>query len=241
MESANRSTPAASRPHAAFHYTGRDNLEAMRAAHRYNGFLLDLVRAYARRDDRILDFGAGIGTFAFALKAAGYDVRGLEIDPEKLELLRSGGLDACQNLDEVPDGELDFVYSFNVLEHIEDDVGALCGLRAKMRSGALLLAYVPAFGILYSGVDVVAGHVRRYTRGSLEDAMAKAGFRVRESRYADSLGFAAALAYRVLGGDGTLEPRSVRIYDRYLFPASRALDRLFDRVGGKNVYALAEA
>ena len=62
------------------------------------------------------------------------------------------------------------------------------------------------------------------------------GFRVADARYVDSLGFLAALAYRGLGrADGALDPRSVRLYDRLVFPASRLLDRALHRVVGKNL------
>ena len=52
-----------------FTYSGQDNLEAMRAAVRYNAFLADLIARHARPGERLLDFGAGLGTFADLLRA----------------------------------------------------------------------------------------------------------------------------------------------------------------------------
>ena len=49
------------------HYTGTDNLEAMKEAVNYNRFLAALVAGEARPGERLLDFGAGVGTFAHAL------------------------------------------------------------------------------------------------------------------------------------------------------------------------------
>ena len=58
--------------------------------------------------------------------------------------------------------------------------------------------------------------------------------------YADSIGFAAALAYRAIGDDsGQLDERAVRLYDRFVFPASRRLDYLAREFFGKNLVMIA--
>jgi hypothetical protein len=44
--------------------------------------------------------------------------------------LHERGFVATETLDELPGG-IDFVYSSNVLEHIEDDVAALVSIRKK--------------------------------------------------------------------------------------------------------------
>jgi hypothetical protein len=93
---------------------------------------------------------------------------------------------------------------------------------------------------LYSNMDRLVGHVRRYRRRDLAARVEAAGFRVREAGYADCVGFAAALVYRVLGRDGVLDPRQVALYDRAVFPVSRTLDPLFRRAFGKNVLVVAE-
>jgi SAM-dependent methyltransferase len=222
-------------------YTGRDNLAAMRAATRYNRFLLDLVRGFAPASGLILDFGAGLGDFAAAIRSAGHTVTCLEIDPAFASQVRARGIPVAGAIEELAEASLDFVYSLNVLEHIEDDVGALAALRTRMKPGARALVYVPAFPILYSNMDREVGHCRRYTRRSLESALRASGFRVGASRYVDCLGFPASLAYRLLGGSGHIDHRSVGLYDRFVFPLSRRLDHLACQLFGKNVFAVASA
>ena len=68
----------------------------------------------------------------------------------------------------------------------------------------------------------------------------QAGLQVEAARYADSLGFLAALVYRFAGDDsGVISPRSVRVYDRFLFPLSRRVDHLTLGSFGKNVLVVA--
>lgn len=223
----------------AFRYSGKDNLDAMRLATRYNAFLLAQIERYAPRDGRILDFGAGIGLFAGMLRDRGYRVSCLEVDPELAHGLEQQGFDTVRSPGELADASIDFLYSLNVLEHIDDDVAALTALAPKLRSGGRCLFYVPAFPVLFSAMDRLVGHHRRYTAASLTRSLESAGLRVGRVEYADSLGFPASLAYRIVGGSGVLNPSSVGSYDRWVFPASRALDHITRRWFGKNVLAVA--
>ena len=208
------------------------NLEVMEEAERYNRFLLDLVLPLAR-GKRVLDFGAGSGTFARHLIAVGVDVTCVEPDPQLLK-------DARRDTAGLADRSFDLVYSFNVLEHIPDDLAALAELRRVLKPGGRLVLYVPAFMVLYSAMDRRVGHLRRYRRKPLAELVIQAGLVVDEASYADSLGFLAALAFRAVGpASGTLSPRSVRLYDRCIFPLSRVLDRAFGRVAGKNIVLYA--
>jgi hypothetical protein len=84
-------------------------------------------------------------------------------------------------------------------------------------------------------------HVRRFDRRTLQLPLERAGFLIEHMRYFDSLGFLAALGVRLLEqvnlfkyGSGT-----VGFYDRYLFPVSLQLDRLFKSGIGKNLIAIA--
>lgn len=221
-------------------YTGIDNLEVMREARNYNGYLLGLLRTHAAPGGKTLDFGAGAGTFALPLHAEGMLVTGLEPDPQLSGMLIAGGVPAVTRLSDLTDASFDFVYSLNVLEHIDDDAGALAGVYSKLKPGGRLLVYVPAFAILFTSMDVKVGHLRRYRRAGLEAVVRGAGFEVEKSGYADFLGFFATLAFRMVGTrDGSLGAGSVKFYDRFVFPVSRVLDRVFSSLLGKNVLIVA--
>ena len=221
-------------------YTGVDNLEVMEEARNYNRFLIDLIEAAAGGHMDILDFGAGSGTLAAGLSERGYKVACVEPDTVLRQMLDRKGLTAHANLSELAPGSVAFAYSLNVLEHIEDDAAALTSLWERLRPGARLLVYVPAFQILYSAMDRKVGHVRRYRRSDLSRRLEGAGFAVERARYVDSAGFFAALLYRAIGSEsGDLDGAAVRAYDRVVFPVSRLIDRVTWPVVGKNLLVIA--
>lgn len=223
-------------------YEGTAVLETMAEAANYNAWLAGVVIAEARAaaGGRVLDFGAGCGTTAGAVTAAGFAVDCVEPDGCLRERLRAAGLPAHAALPD--DRRYDFIYSLNVLEHVDEDRRQLRALRSALRPGGRLLLYVPAFMCLYSAFDRAVGHRRRYRRGDLCARLADAGFTVTSAAYADSLGFLAGLAYRVAGPrDGSLDRRGLTLYDRAVFPLSRRLDRVTGRLVGKNLLVTATA
>lgn len=218
-------------------YVGTDNLEVMVKAINYNTFLIDLVVASAKPGDLILDFGAGIGTFAERLKKLGLNVCCLEPDPKQAALVRLAGLTTFNNLSEIADGTIDYVYTLNVLEHIEDEHAALTELYRKLRPGGRLLAYVPAFQVLYSRMDKKVGHYRRYTKDSLARVVRNAKFSIVSTGYCDSAGFIATILYKLFGDrTGGVDVRALLTYDRLIFPLSRRADVFLGSYIGKNCF-----
>ncbi|MEO1203164.1 MAG: class I SAM-dependent methyltransferase [Pseudomonadota bacterium] len=224
---------------SGFEYSGVENLESMLAARNYNAWLTDTVSRNLS-GARVLDFGAGQGLFARRLRDRGIVVECLEPDVELQRALERDGLRVFSELSAVGNESFDSVYSLNVLEHIENDADALKRLFALLRPGGRLILYVPAFMVLYSEMDRLVGHFRRYRRAGLVDKVTSAGFSVQAVRYVDSLGFFAALAFRCFGDkSGRVSPGAVRTYDRVVFPLSRVLDALTGRLFGKNLLLVA--
>jgi SAM-dependent methyltransferase len=107
----------------------------------------------------------------------------------------------CAEADRLPfrDGAFDVVGSFDVLEHLGDDVGALREQRRVCsRSGDVVTA-VPAFPRLWSAHDDAVGHQRRYTADSLAATASDAGLTVGRSTYFFSWLAPAALLLRNRG------------------------------------------
>lgn len=222
-------------------YAGVDNLEVMAEARNYNAFLQDLIGQRAQADDDILDFGAGSGTLALPLLAAGHRIRCVEPDDSLRFGLQRNGLTVAATLDGVARDSIDLAYSINVFEHIRDDAGAVAALRERLKPGGTLLVYVPAFPILYSSMDRKVGHIRRYRRRQLARLLANNGFEVKQIGYRDSLGFLATLLFKLIGNDfGSINRHAVIAYDRAIFPLSRRLDSICGRLFGKNLFAVAQ-
>lgn len=221
-------------------YAGAHNLDIMSEARRYNAHLLSCVEERARPGDRLVDFGAGPGTFAIALAERQHRVVAVEIDPAFRRRLAERGVPAHERLEALDADSVDFLYTLNVLEHIGDDAAALAAMRRVLRPGGRLLVYVPAFPCLWTSMDTLIGHKRRYRREALRQLVAGAGFMVTRCHYVDPIGFVAGLWLKARDdGRDTLDPTLVRLYDRWLFPLSRRLAPLTGRWFGRSLLLLA--
>src|SRR4051812_45377095 len=114
-------------------YNGIDNLDLMaELAPNYNRFLARLVEKHLHDEKQLVDFGAGTGTFAEMLNARGFRVACVEPDERLHHHLRQKTLPAHRTLDTIPQDSLPAVFTFNVLEHIEDDAAALRQIHTRL-------------------------------------------------------------------------------------------------------------
>lgn len=228
-----------------FDYTGKENLDVMSAAKNYNDFLIkEILSVYPnkeKKNPKVIDFGAGIGTYTDLLREKGKVVETLEPDGEYQKKLKRKGYTVNTSSKSLKDNGYDLVYALNVFEHIEKDDEEMKLLFSKIKKGGHIVIYVPAFQILYSAMDKNVGHYRRYRRRNLETIMKEAGFDIVKSGYYDPLGFFAALALRFFGNQsGELSPSSVKFYDRLIFPTSHLLSGVTRPLFGKNVLVIAK-
>jgi SAM-dependent methyltransferase len=68
----------------------------------------------------------------------------------------------------------------NVIEHVDDDEGALRNIRGVLADGGRALVLVPQGPQLFGTLDEVLGHKRRYTESSLRRLALDAGFEVED-------------------------------------------------------------
>ena len=76
------------------------------------------------------------------------------------------------------ESELDTIGAFDVLEHIEEDKDVLRQIYKALKPGGSVFITVPQHKRLWSAVDVVACHVRRYGAGELDKKVADSGFEI---------------------------------------------------------------
>jgi len=222
-------------------YTGTDNLECMEEAINYNHHLVKLIVENANSTENVLDFGAGIGTFAKILIKEGFNVSCLEPDFQQASRLSKENINVFKSLKDIQNQSVDYIYSLNVFEHIENDLEILKALKTKLKKKGVLFIYVPAFPYLFSQMDSKVGHYRRYTKKSLTLLSQKSGFKIRNINYVDFIGFFATLAYKIIGSSaGTINRKTLIFYDRFLFPISKVIDFFTHSLIGKNIYIVLE-
>lgn len=148
-----------------------------------NRLIVQTVSGLAAPGERFLEIGCGTGYVLRALaEECGMRVTGSELFGEGLEHARRRipGAELVElDAREMPyEEQFDLAGAFDVLEHIDDDVGVLRGLHRALRPGGFLVITVPQHPRLWSDADEHAHHVRRYRRRELVDRIAEAGFEV---------------------------------------------------------------
>lgn len=143
--------------------------------------LLDLLLS-ARPGPKVVNAGAGQGTFSRRLLERGFEVTSVDASEAAVAVLRErvGGLVAQADVTALPfeDDTFDTVVLGEVLEHVEDDVAALREASRVLRSGGIIAASVPANPDRFGPSDRWAGHLRRYTRAALLAAADAAGLHI---------------------------------------------------------------
>jgi SAM-dependent methyltransferase len=131
----------------------------------------------------LFDVGCGSGGLLQFLASSGIAVAGAcDAYPESLALVRARLVVPLVLVDEgrlpplAPGHTL--LSLFDVLEHIDDDVGTLRFLLEVLAPGGVLVLTVPAHPYLFDDMDRIAHHRRRYRRSELGDKLRSAGFRV---------------------------------------------------------------
>jgi SAM-dependent methyltransferase len=144
--------------------------------------LRDAVPDLAQR--ALFDVGCGSGGLLSFLGASGVPLLGAcDAYPESLALVRRRVEAPLVLVDEgrfppLAPG-LSLVSLFDVLEHIDDDVGTLRHLIEVLEPGGVLVLTVPAHPRLFDEMDEIAHHRRRYSRRELRAKLRAAGFEVK--------------------------------------------------------------
>lgn len=186
---------------------------------------------------RVVEVGCGLGNFTRLL----FDrdlVIAADVEPPCVERLRQRYPNqanlrafACDvgspAFLELRKFQPDSCVCLNVLEHIEDDGGALNAMASILAPGGNIVLLVPAFQSLYGPIDRNLGHYRRYNRASIARLAESSRLRVKKAHYMNLVGFFGWWANaRVFRREAQSEGQ-IELFDRYLVPVMSALE---DRV-----------
>jgi glycosyltransferase involved in cell wall biosynthesis len=162
---------------------GSQILSRLNRAPRFTKWMADVIRPYV--GEKVLEIGAGTGNLTLQLIPRqlywASDINPLYLTylenvSRNRPYLRVGYTDG-QAGESYPEGQkFDTVICLNVVEHLEDDLGALQNIRAVLEDGGRAIILVPCGPWLMGTLDEVLGHQRRYTRKSLTELVTKAGF-----------------------------------------------------------------
>jgi SAM-dependent methyltransferase len=189
-------------------------------------FLLrrDAVRQMSAgwKPGRFLEVGSGTGTMTKTFLDSGFEGVCSDISEKNRSVLRENLADYGTKVEIISDvidlesETFDFLFAFEVLEHIEDDISNLLSWSEKLKSGGRLLVSVPAHQRKFSREDEFVGHVRRYEKDELIGLLKQARYEnVVVINYGFPLGNITGLLSRMLNASGrkrdalTAEERSI--------------------------------
>jgi SAM-dependent methyltransferase len=146
-----------------------------------NDCIRELVRNFPPMGKRqIFDVGGGNGFVAKGLMDAGWEVVLVEPGSSGARNAKKRGVDyvVCGTTQSagLKNSSLPAIGVFDVVEHIEDDLGFLGHLRDLLEPCGMLYLTVPSYNFLWSHEDMDAGHFRRYTVGGIKKKLLESGF-----------------------------------------------------------------
>jgi SAM-dependent methyltransferase len=147
--------------------------------------MADVIRPFI--GERVLEIGAGTGNLTLQLIPRKLYYAS-DINPHYLTYLQNlipdhpylrVGYTDGEKHDSYPSEEkFDTVICLNVVEHLENDLGALRNIFDALEENGRAIVLVPCGPGLYGTLDKVLGHYRRYTEAQVADLAARAGFHV---------------------------------------------------------------
>lgn len=217
----------------------------MEGASNYNQWVVSLFKSYIGA--AVMEVGIGHGSFYRLLSPLVKTYVGIDIDSDLVEQAKRKNPGAHYLVADVTSNDLrkrvagsaiDTVVCWNVLEHIADDHAAVTQLLSILPSRGHLLLYVPALPALYTALDRLAGHHRRYTRRSLAALIPESESEIVQLCYVNPIGglgwwLNGLNAHQSLDSDGV--NRQIAFFDKYVLPASRLFTPLCQHVFGQSL------
>lgn len=219
------------------------------AAPNYNSWLGRRFSEHA--GTRVLEVGAGIGTITALLAPGREKVVALEVDDFYVRRLQNRFRDqpnvvpyrsdvALADWEKLRAEGFDTIVLSNVLEHIEDDGGAVRRLAQILAPGGKVLILVPALPLLFGAMDEAVGHHRRYTMHGLRAVLQDNGFRVDVLEWMNLVGIPGWLVNSRLLRRRAMPALQLRLYDQ-VAPLLAAAESRVKLPVGMSLFCVAQA
>ncbi|HKY98846.1 MAG TPA: class I SAM-dependent methyltransferase [Gemmatimonadaceae bacterium] len=228
-----------------FQYSGNE-LDSLAEARNYYSWVLRQFEPYLGPE--VIEAGAGIGTFSEFLLSSSKVKHLTAIEPASntyphLEARFRGNPGVTTRkgyLSEFyKDLKADAIVAVNVLEHIEDHELFLKEAHSAINPGGALLLFVPALPAIFGTLDKAFEHYRRYTRRSLREVIAAAGWSPKRVSYMNFPGIAAwFMAGRVMKKT-SIAVNEAKTYDRLVVPILSRVETMIEPPIGSNLVAIA--
>ena len=221
-------------------YPGKE-LEIFDKAHFWRNYAYLLVKKFIGK--KILEVGAGIGSFAKIYIKEKSDITLSEIDSFNYETLKKNfnlqkNVKVENKLIQQFDETFDTFFYISVLEHIENDTKEITDAIEKLEDKGHLIICVPAHNYMYSNFDKEIGHFRRYEMNFFDTLNFK-NANIKKSFFIDSFGHLLYFFNKLLFSK-EIYPSKLKIFiwDKIFTPLTIAIDYLTAYKFGKNILCI---
>jgi len=216
-------------PAASERFSQEYEFTALSEAKNYRKAIIHRFQDYLR--GRILEIGVGIGQITESLRVIKSidEIVGIEPDLKLHGSFRTRlpavrlypGTTQDLHKDEIFDG----IVMVNVLEHIEDDAAELRRLHKHLKSRkGYLCIFVPARQEIFSRLDSMFGHFRRYHKRELRQKLLESGFQIIQIRYFNLIGYLLwAVNFRFFK-QVKFKAGHVSFFDKRIFPLTNWME-----------------
>lgn len=185
------------------------------------------------KNKKFLEIGCGNGFVLGLLEKMGFSLTGLDIYLEGLKLARkrvSSKL-ICADIYKLRIHErYDVVGLFDVIEHIEDDEFFIEKSSGFLKVGGKIILTVPADMRLWSQIDQISGHKRRYTKKALVSLLEKCGYRIDFISYFNFLLYFPQLLLRKFSNQSTNKKQANRVFMEQLRVPNPLINNFFKKI-----------
>jgi len=129
-----------------------------------------------------IDIGAGTGQPTTFFLEKGYKGVCYDLGEENRRIIEENlakfgkAVEVIDSIDILKSKSFDYLFSFEVLEHIEHDFETLKIWTSLLKQNGKILLSVPAHKRKYGVEDEMTGHFRRYDKEQLRELLSKAGY-----------------------------------------------------------------
>jgi len=205
----------------------------------YNLWIYKKVSSFLGK--RVLDIGSGTGTIIELMYDIHRTIFATDIFENKLDIMRKRFKSqpnitvkkfniSTDSVDNFLTKDIDTITCINVLEHIEDDLGALENFKKIIVRNGKIVIFVPAYQFLFGTMDKNTGHYRRYNPKVLGNMGKKLGLKTIHNSHMNFIGtFPWFLNGKILKKtkpySEVLGQGKIKIYDR-IIPLFEGLERI---------------
>ena len=225
------------------------DLQQMADATNYLAWQFGMVRPHIR--GRVLEVGAGIGTFTGRMAAFAEHVTALEPNRYCFERLTrdTGHLTNVWRYElaveefhvtVARDQTFDTIVCMNVLEHIRDEAAVLREFRSLIAPGGRLVLLIPAIPLAFGEIDRRLGHYRRYTKRSVRALLEGTGWHDVQLRYFNVVGLLGWLWNSKILVKHAQSDHQIRLFDRAIVPVLSRMESVVPLPAGQSLLAVAE-